>query len=198
VACFFFNWIGFAVLAVTVLIASRRKPEVGTQSAGSALGPDWLPVETGPYTPRPAGPSAYHSAPSRPTITLEFHDDDEDDDEDVDADAFTFEVVGESHYRNALSNLLAKWGDPDADLEAFQSATAPAALVREPDNPYDKNAIAVHVDGQLVGYVPRDVAAELAPVMGRRGRRDCQALLQGRLSGLIGVMLDVELDELLA
>jgi hypothetical protein len=48
-----------------------------------------------------------------------------------------------------------------------------AVLVPEPENPYDANAIAVHVDGHLVGYFARDVAVTygsgLQALMGRCG-----------------------------
>jgi hypothetical protein len=39
------------------------------------------------------------------------------------------------------------------------------ALRRDADNPHDPNAIAVHISGggEQVGWVPREVAAELAP-----------------------------------
>ncbi len=38
-------------------------------------------------------------------------------------------------------------------------------LKREPDNPYDKNAIAVHdlVNDDLLGYIPRDKQATWVP-----------------------------------
>ena len=39
------------------------------------------------------------------------------------------------------------------------------ALVREPDNPFDPNAIRVELAGYLLGYVPRAYAKELAPLM---------------------------------
>jgi hypothetical protein len=40
------------------------------------------------------------------------------------------------------------------------------ALVREPDNPHDPNAIRVALVGIVfLGYVPKDVARELAPLM---------------------------------
>ena len=40
----------------------------------------------------------------------------------------------------------------------------PLALRRDPENPHDPNAIAVDAgDGQQVGWVPRELAAELAP-----------------------------------
>jgi hypothetical protein len=51
--------------------------------------------------------------------------------------------------------------------EALQSdAAAPGApldLRRDPDNPHDPNAIAVHAGHEQVGWVPRELAAELAP-----------------------------------
>ena len=39
------------------------------------------------------------------------------------------------------------------------------ALVREPDNPHDPNAIRVALGGSYLGYVPRDIAKDLAPQM---------------------------------
>jgi len=45
------------------------------------------------------------------------------------------------------------------------------AMVREPDNPHDPNAIRVALFGRIyMGYVPKAIAKELAPLMdsGRR------------------------------
>ena len=39
------------------------------------------------------------------------------------------------------------------------------ALVREPDNPHDPNAIRVELAGLYLGYVPRYIAKDLAPQM---------------------------------
>jgi hypothetical protein len=51
--------------------------------------------------------------------------------------------------------------------EAIESdAVAPGSpleLGRDPDNEHDPNAIAVHAGGAQVGWVPRELAAELAP-----------------------------------
>jgi hypothetical protein len=44
------------------------------------------------------------------------------------------------------------------------------ALVREPNNCFDPNAIRVEVGEYLLGYVPKGHAAELAPMMDE-GRR---------------------------
>lgn len=39
------------------------------------------------------------------------------------------------------------------------------SLRREADNPHDRNAVRIHLDGAPVGWLPRGVAAEVAPVM---------------------------------
>ena len=40
------------------------------------------------------------------------------------------------------------------------------ALVREPDNPHDSNAIRVALFGEyFMGYIPKDIAIYLAPIM---------------------------------
>jgi hypothetical protein len=54
--------------------------------------------------------------------------------------------------------------------DALQSAAAapgrPLLLRRDVANPHDPNAIAVHAeDGEQVGWVPREVAAEIAPAV---------------------------------
>lgn len=50
---------------------------------------------------------------------------------------------------------------------ALLSGKEPCRIVPEPENPYDKNALAVHVaaDGDIlhVGYIPKALAAEIAP-----------------------------------
>lgn len=45
----------------------------------------------------------------------------------------------------------------------------PALLVREPGNEYDKNAIAVYVDGKKIGYVPKKQNAVLAQFIDQNG-----------------------------
>lgn len=44
-------------------------------------------------------------------------------------------------------------------------------LVREPQNPHDANAVAVHVHGYQVGYLARQDAARVAAVMDLSGVR---------------------------
>lgn len=60
------------------------------------------------------------------------------------------EVVGESHYRASIKSVTG-----GAHKEGVKLVTW-ASLVAEHDNPYDPNAVAVHVDGLKVGHLPRD------------------------------------------
>ncbi|HEX4733549.1 MAG TPA: HIRAN domain-containing protein [Thermoleophilaceae bacterium] len=59
-------------------------------------------------------------------------------------------VAGTSHYQEALRPLSGRKGDEQVRVQRV------ALLVPEPDNPHDPNAIAVTIDGQLVGYLSRD------------------------------------------
>src|SRR5919199_1449206 len=56
-------------------------------------------------------------------------------------------------------------GSHHAEAIASDAVTpgSPLELRRDPGNEHDPNAIAVHAGGSQVGWVPREVAAELAP-----------------------------------
>lgn len=60
------------------------------------------------------------------------------------------EVAGESFYRAALERVVASGG---------QSRPLSATLLPEPDNPYDRNAVRVEIEGEMVGHLPREFAA---------------------------------------
>lgn len=57
--------------------------------------------------------------------------------------------------RNAQENIK-KFGW--ADMDSF-------VLVREPHNEHDPNAIRVELAGYFLGYIPRKIAEEYAPLM---------------------------------
>jgi len=62
-------------------------------------------------------------------------------------------IVGSSFYPGA-SNWIARL-KPGQELR----------VVREPDNQYDGNAIAVYIFQQKLGHLPRGFAAEVAPLI---------------------------------
>lgn len=61
-------------------------------------------------------------------------------------------AVGESHYQDALLGIC---GARRGDAVAYDCV---AMLVPEPSNSYDRNAVMVQVDGDLVAYLAREDA----------------------------------------
>jgi hypothetical protein len=102
------------------------------------------------------------------------------------------DVVGESHYHAALAGIrdALRSDVPGVELRAA------ALLRREPDNPYDRNAIGVYIHGTKVGHLDRYDAEEYQALLRRRGDIWVQAVLVGgRMTplgevGPIGVKLD--------
>lgn len=68
-------------------------------------------------------------------------------------------VVGESHYLPALQRLLPHRGKWSEELETT------ALLIPEPSNRHDRSAVAVQIDGNTVGYLPRDIAPSYQPLL---------------------------------
>jgi hypothetical protein len=105
----------------------------------------------------------------------------------------TLQVVGESYRQDALWRLV---GGIRAE-EVRQPVVA--ELRPEPDNPVDENAVAVLIDGQLVGYLSRDDAHLYLPGIRRLIAAEGAVHLDGwicgggpRADGLgrLGVFLD--------
>lgn len=88
------------------------------------------------------------------------------------------EIVGESHYQAALEQVAGGKTDRATEAQAI------AYLVREPDNPFDRNAVAVYILGQKVGHLSRDDAEEYAPLLDELWEKEmvqgcCVAQLKG-------------------
>jgi len=80
-------------------------------------------------------------------------------------------VVGISYRPGSHDHLLQK-----AEGDCLQ-------LVREPENEYDENAIAVY-DGEFkLGFIPREDAKQVAPVM------DSGAVLEATITGYNGLVI---------
>lgn len=106
----------------------------------------------------------------------------------------TLEVVGESHYQDDLWRLA---GGPSASRIRL---TVTAELVPEPDNPHDRNAVKVLIDGRLVGYLSREDALVYLPGIRRLMTIHMSTIaLKGQIVGggqrdgglgMLGVFLD--------
>jgi hypothetical protein len=66
-------------------------------------------------------------------------------------------VVGESHRQEALIRISKC---PPSGEHGYECAVE---LVLEPDNPHDKFAVKVVIDGEHVGYLPRGTAKRFGP-----------------------------------
>jgi hypothetical protein len=71
----------------------------------------------------------------------------------------SLDVVGESHYQDALWAIVEAFGG----VKRGESARVPiiAILVAEDGNPHDSDAVAVWVSGALIGYIDRELAPDL-------------------------------------
>lgn len=106
------------------------------------------------------------------------------------------EVVGESHYQDAIS---AACGTVDGEATRFECF---AELVPEPSNAHDPNAVMVRIDRRCVGYLSRDDAQTLGPAIAdaiaeQDGAGFCPAVIVGRAGGKtanLGVLLQLEIS----
>jgi hypothetical protein len=71
---------------------------------------------------------------------------------------FECEVVGESHHQGALNAIA---GGKTSDGHEYPCQ---ALLLAEPNNPKDRNAIVVTVNGHKVGYLNRQHAAVMSKI----------------------------------
>ena len=88
------------------------------------------------------------------------------------------QVVGEGSYQpnlRALAGRLTPDGPTNTDFIA--------ALVPEPTNRYDRNAISVRIDGRVVGYLAREEAVRYRPIVEWAGARGRILAADARLTG---------------
>lgn len=72
------------------------------------------------------------------------------------------EIVGENYRRESIAALFNSWGLTDGGVKNCN-----AVLLREPNNPYDSNAVQVLVDNYHVGYVDADTARGFSAALRR-------------------------------
>ncbi|MDK8871514.1 HIRAN domain-containing protein [Paracoccus sp. SSJ] len=77
---------------------------------------------------------------------------------------YPYEAVGESHYQRELSQICGGKTEDGYNLQRR------AELRPEPNNPHDKNAVAVHISGKKVGYLSRKDAIRWNKHLAELGR----------------------------
>jgi hypothetical protein len=88
------------------------------------------------------------------------------------------EVVGSAPFQEALAAIIGAEPGAAGDVEKW------AHLIPEPENPWDRNAVAVYIDARKVGYLQRETSPAYAVILGRlwagsRGRAVCRAVVSG-------------------
>lgn len=110
---------------------------------------------------------------------------------------YNTEVRGESHYQRALEQICR------ARKKGDKPVFVVARLISEENNPKDRNAVRVDIEGEPVGYLPRDLALGFRKAIGSRqlnGFVECRAKIAGGFklqSGEVapyGVRLDLPDD----
>ena len=95
------------------------------------------------------------------------------------------EIVGESFYRKAISEVIALGGS---------GVPLWASLIPEPTNPYDPNAVKVVIAGKHVGHLSREVAIVFLPVAQKIRELGCEvqcSAIIGGGGGVHSVVLDL-------
>jgi len=77
--------------------------------------------------------------------------------------SYSVEVVGESFYRAHFQRICGDKAGTEAEL------FADAELVLEDDNPHDKKAVSIHVNGLKVGHLSRDMARNVRKALASDG-----------------------------
>lgn len=72
----------------------------------------------------------------------------------------TIRIVGVSFVPAYPDNLLELQKTHAARIEWI-----PLVMTRNPENPYDSNAIEVRYNGEMLGHIPKDLAAVISPKM---------------------------------
>ena len=92
-------------------------------------------------------------------------------------DGFFVEVVGESHYQDALRDIRAELEDEDEDQTGI-------ILSPEPENPHDPKAVAVTTyQGVTIGYLSSEEAARYQPTLLELRQRGLTSICGAKLPG---------------
>lgn len=106
---------------------------------------------------------------------------------------FNTPIVGESNYQKALRK---SYKDPNA-FRKGESAFVDVDLVYEPNNPYDKNAVAVVSTHGTLGYLSKQDAIRYRNLCeGDRDTLSVRCKIYGGSKGLYGAWVDLDLEDL--
>jgi hypothetical protein len=76
------------------------------------------------------------------------------------------EIVGETYHQESFKAIFNAAGDDSGGV-----VNRVAVLRAEPGNAYDRNAVAIDIDGLMAGYVPAALAVNVQPLVLQAARR---------------------------
>lgn len=111
----------------------------------------------------------------------------------------SFDVVGMKYYMKNVHRLarfnrdywltgksLASSGVCGEKIFKNFYVNKPVKLVQESHNKHDKNAVAVHICGKLVGYIPADDAAHVRTILSKYRVRTISSFIGGGKYKIVG------------
>ena len=104
----------------------------------------------------------------------------------------TFEIPGAYYHRTSIAKVatpnpdwrkncksLIKAGKANQKIYRFDRTTKTAELVEEPNNPHDKNAVMVIVDGEKIGYIGADANLHVKSILKSKTVKSISATITG-------------------
>ena len=104
----------------------------------------------------------------------------------------TFEIPGAFYHRTSIAKVanpnpdwkktcksLIKAGKANRKIYRFDRTTKTAELVEEPNNPHDKNAVMVIVDGEKIGYIGADENLHVKSILKSKTIKSISATITG-------------------
>lgn len=104
----------------------------------------------------------------------------------------TFEIPGAYYHRTSIAKVanpnpdwkktcksLIKAGKANQKIYRFERTTKAAELVEEPNNPHDKNAVMVIVDGEKIGYIGADENLHVKSILKSKTVKSISATITG-------------------
>lgn len=104
----------------------------------------------------------------------------------------TFEIPGAYYHRTSIAKVanpnpdwkktcksLIKAGKANQKIYRFDRTTKTAELVEEPNNPHDKNAVMVIVDGEKIGYIGADENLHVKSILKSKTIKSISATITG-------------------
>lgn len=103
-----------------------------------------------------------------------------------------FEVLGAFYHKESIARVAIpnpEWkktckaliddGKDCQKIYRFKRTTKKAALKEEPQNKYDKDAVAIYVEGQKIGYIPAEDAGHVKRLIKKKAIQSVTATITG-------------------